>query len=96
MLGLNVIFTTKGEQGDREALIAAFTQAGLLEAIRKEDGCVQYEFYYSAERENEIYLMEKWESQDKQTAHLSAPHMDEFRAVKGKYVIDTTIAKYEI
>ncbi len=96
MLGLNVIFTTKGEKGDREALIAEFNQAGLLEAIRQEDGCVQYEFYYSAARENEMYLMEKWENQDKQTAHLSAPHMDNFRAIKSKYVIDTTIAKYEI
>ncbi len=96
MLGLNVIFTTKGEKGDREALIQEFNEAGLIEAIRNEDGCNQYEFYYSAERENEIYLMEKWESQDKQTAHLSAPHMDSFRAIKGKYVIDTAIAKYEI
>lgn len=96
MLGLNVIYTTKGEQGDREALIQALTQAGLLEAIRQEDGCHQYEFYYSAERENEIYLMEKWENAEKQVAHLSAPHMDAFRTIKGQYVIDTTIAKYEI
>ncbi len=94
MLTLTVTYITNGEAGAREALIKELEEANLMEAIRNEDGCIQYKFYLGVDNQAEMSLLEKWESQEKIDAHLAAPHMDEFRAVKGKYVIDTVIEKY--
>lgn len=94
MLVLNVIYKTNGEKNAREGLVAELNENGLIEAINNEDGCIQWKLYMSVEDENEISLLEKWESDEKAAAHLNAPHMDKFRAIKGKYVADTIIERY--
>ena len=35
--------------------------------------------------------MEQWQTEEKQQAHLLAPHMDQLRRLKSQYVADGTL-----
>ena len=46
------------------------TDLGILQKIQKEDGFVAYQYYYDATDANTLLLVEEWESEAKQQAHL--------------------------
>ncbi|MBE6650336.1 MAG: antibiotic biosynthesis monooxygenase [Ruminococcaceae bacterium] len=86
-----VVQTAK--EGCREKFVEELNAAGVSEAIRAEDGCIKYDFYYSENHPNEILLVEIWESREHQQVHLTQPHMDTLRAIKAKYIIDTKLGE---
>ena len=77
----------------REAFIQKVKETGILEAIRAEDGCIQYDYYLSEKDPCELLLVEKWESKDHQQIHLTQPHMAQLRAFKGDYITDTVLGE---
>ena len=52
--------------GKREAFVKRVKEEGILDAIRAEDGCLVYDYYYSEKDENELLLIEKWETKHHQ------------------------------
>lgn len=79
--------------GKREAYVERVKAEGILAAIRAEDGCVKYDYYFSQEDPNEILLIEQWESKQHQQVHLTQPHMDALRAMKATYISDTVLGE---
>ena len=94
MYTISVTFTCLPEK--REAFIARVKQDGILDAIRAEDGCIKYDYYLSEKDENELLLIEQWQSHDHQQAHLQTPHMAQLRAFKGDYISDTVLREIEL
>ena len=80
----------------REAFVEAVKNEGILASILAEDGCIRYEYYYSASDENELLLIEAWESKHHQQVHLGQPHMARLREIKGAYIKTTTLGELEI
>ena len=56
-----VHYTFKKE-GDRELAVKEMTESGVLAAIRNENGCLTYDYYYSADNPKALALYEEWES----------------------------------
>ncbi len=77
----------------REAFIERVKAEGVLDAIRAEDGCIRYDYYLSEKDENELLLIEQWESKHHQQVHLDQPHMVTLRAFKGEYITDTVLGE---
>ncbi|MBR6633852.1 MAG: antibiotic biosynthesis monooxygenase [Clostridia bacterium] len=86
-----VVQTAK--DGCREKFVEELNASGVSDAIRAEDGCIKYDFYYSENNPNEILLVEIWETQKHQQVHLTQPHMDTLRAIKEKYIVDTKLGE---
>ena len=82
--------------GKREAFVERVTAEGIREAVLAEDGCHRYDYYFSEKDENEILLIEKWESKNHQQVHLDQPHMVRLREFKGDYIDTTTRGEFEI
>ena len=82
--------------GKREAFIEKVNEEGIASAIRKEDGCLRYDYYFSEKDENKILLIEAWESPEHQRVHLDQPHMVRLREFKGDYIETTTLGEFEI
>ena len=80
----------------REAFVEAVKKEGILSAIRAEDGCLRYDYYFSEADENELLLIEAWETKNHQQVHLQQPHMDSLRAMKGDYIKNTTLGEFEL
>lgn len=80
----------------REAFVEAVKREGILDAVRAEDGCHRYDYYFSEADENELLLIEAWESQRHQQIHIEQPHMARLREMKGDYIVSTTLGEFEI
>ena len=83
-------------QARRELFVRTLVEQGVLTAIRSEPGCLAYDYYFSAQDENELLLIERWESEAHQRVHLQQPHMDAVRAAKAQYIDSTELGKFRL
>ena len=82
--------------GKREAFIQRVNEEGIAAAVRAEDGCIRYDYYYSEKEPNEILLIEAWESKQHQQIHIEQPHMEKLRSFKGEYIASTTLGEFTV
>lgn len=79
--------------GCRERFVRELVEAGILTLIRQEAGCLAYDYYFSAQDENELLLIERWESPAHQRVHMEQPHMKRLLAIKEQYVETTELRR---
>ncbi len=65
----------------------------IVNTVRAEDGCISYDYYFSAESPDTVLLIEKWVSPEQQEAHLQTAHMAELMKIKEKYISGTSVEK---
>ena len=82
--------------GKREAFVEAVKQTGVLAAIRAEDGCLRYDYYFSDSDENELLLIEAWESKQHQQVHMEQPHMTRLREINAEHIQKATLGEFEL
>ena len=75
----------------REQFVREVIQNGILQEIRNEKGCIQYEYLFSVDNVNKVLIAEEWETPQDQKLHCTQPHMDILREIKSKYIVDTQI-----
>lgn len=56
MLLLSVKYTAR--PGGGEKFVREITDSGILDAVRAEDGCISYDYYFSAESPDTVLLIE--------------------------------------
>ncbi len=84
---MQITYQTK--PGCKNLFVDAVTKAGILDAIRQENGCRGYRYFYPADQEDTILLMEEWESEAHQQVHMTQPHMAELMQIKAEYILNT-------
>ena len=94
MYTIYVVF--KSFDGKREAFVERAKTEGIVDEIRKENGCIRYDYYYSEKDPNEILLIEEWESKEHQQIHIEQPHMARLREFKNDYIESTKLGEFEI
>lgn len=83
------------DPGKRDAAIAAAVR--MMEATRRESGCISYTFSADLQDAGRFRIFEEWESQEALHAHFVAPHMAEFqKTVAGLGVRGMAIQRYEV
>lgn len=82
--------------GCRETFLRQLTTQGIIDAIRREDGCLRYDYFLSVQNEDEILLVEQWQTEEQQQAHLRTPHMDQLRQLKREYVADAQLGRVHL
>lgn len=92
MIILHVTYTTK--PGEAQNFIRAIEDAGIDKATRAEQGCLQYDYFYAAQAEERILLVERWADADALKAHTCADHYKQLGEMKGQYVLETSVIKY--
>ena len=55
-----------------------------------------YDYYFSAQDENELLLIERWQSAEHQRVHMQQPHMARLKAIKEQNVDSTTLGKVRL
>ncbi len=94
MYTIYVVF--KCVEGKREEYIEKLKAEGIVDAVRGEDGCIRYDYYFSEKDPDEILLIEAWESKRHQEIHIDQPHMVRLREIKPDFVLDTKLGEFEI
>ena len=91
-----IYVTFKCFPGKREEYVKLLNEKGYLEEIRKEDGCICYDYYFSEKDENELLLIEMWESKAHQQAHIETPHMKVVLPLGKKYIMDKKLGEFNL
>lgn len=94
MYTIYVVF--KCFEGKREAFVEKIKQEGIIDAVRAEDGCILYDYYYSEKDKSELLLIEAWESANHQQIHIDQPHMARLREIKKDYIISTDLGEFNL
>ena len=94
MFKIYVVF--KCVPGKREEYIQKLKDEGIVDAIRNEDGCIRYDYYYSEKDPDEILLIELWESKKHQEIHMEQPHMVRSFEFKSEFIISTELGEFDI
>ena len=84
------------EEGGREKAVKEMTESGVLAAIRNEDGCLTYDYYFPVEEPKTLALYEEWESAQHQKIHMTQPHMKTALEIMGKYTESTVIKRLTV
>ena len=66
-------------------------EEGILTAIRREEGCLRYDYYLSCQNEDEILLLEQWDTDEHQRIHMEQEHMKRLRAIKDECIAETKL-----
>jgi quinol monooxygenase YgiN len=83
------------DAANREVAIAAAVE--VMDATRREKGCISYTFSADLSDDGVFHLFEEWDSQDALDAHFKTPHMATFQGKLGSLgVKDMKIRRYEI
>ena len=86
---------TGNAPGAGQGFVKEATEAGVVDKIRAEDGCIAYDYYFSAQDDKMLLLIEQWETKQHQQVHIGQPHMDRMRTFKDEYIQSTTLGEYE-
>ena len=82
--------------GKREAFVEKVKAEGIVDEVRKEKGCVRYDYYFSEKDPNELLLVEAWETKEDQQIHIEQPHMARLRELKPEYITKSTFGEFEV
>jgi len=94
MYTIYVVF--KSFDKKREAFVEKIKAEGIVDEVRREDGCIRYDYYYSEKDANELLLVEEWETKEHQQAHINTPHMARLREIKEDYIESTKLGEFKI
>lgn len=95
---IHVIATIEIADGRRDDFLAAFHE--LVPKVHAEEGCIEYGPTIDIEsgiplqdepRGNVAVILEKWETVEHLNAHLTAPHMTEYREQVKDIVMGMTL-----
>jgi len=77
--------------GCSHSFVEELEASGVATAVREEDGCICYDYYYSAKDPDVVFLFEEWESMQHQQIHITQPHIATLKQIKEKYILDTAL-----
>lgn len=94
MLVVNVVYHVR--PGQAGVFAAALLESGAVDLIRKEEGCVSYEFFLPVEGDSRLLLVERWKDQAALDDHRKMPHMNTVRAITAEHAerVDVEESEY--
>lgn len=96
MQSVLLLVTYTAKPGMREVFLQEALASGIPEIIRAEEGCLRYDYYKSAEKPDEILLVEQWAAPEYQKIHMQQPHMQRLLAIKNRLVASTGLERMMI
>ena len=82
--------------GQRDAFLQMMRESGILDQIRREEGCLDYRYYLPEEEDGTLLLVERWTGTEAQKAHMATSHMARLGQVKAQYVAETSVVTWAL
>ena len=82
--------------GQRDAFLQMMRESGILDQIRREEGCLDYRYCLPEEEDGTLLLVERWTGPEAQKAHMATSHMARLGQVKAQYVAETSVVTWAL
>lgn len=86
---LYVIATFTVKDGSADTIIEK--SKAVIEATRREEGCISYELNHAVEDANTFTFVERWESRAHLDAHFKTDHLQAWRDVGADHVVSRKV-----
>ncbi len=84
--------TITANPGARDEIISK--SRDLIKSTRLEPGCISYDLYVSAEEDNVLLMLERWENLESTESHAQTEHFKAFAADTSTLAKKVDIAVY--
>ncbi len=74
--------------------IEEMLDSGLRQEVLDEDGCLQYDYFFSAEDKTVGVLLERWRDDTALSKHANGTPMAKLKEIKARYDIETRVERY--
>ena len=74
-----------GKNGNAKKFAQEMMMTGVVDSIRKEEGNLKYEYYFSMEDEETLLLIDSWKDQNAIDQHHASPMMEQIIKLREKY-----------
>lgn len=82
--------------GQRDVFLQMMRESGILDQIRREEGCLDYRYYLPEEEDGTLLLVERWTGPEAQKAHMATSHMARLGQVKAQYLAETSVVTWAL
>ena len=82
------------KKGQRAAFYRALCELGVGENSRAERGNLRYDYYFAAEKEDDLLLIESWTDPDCQLAHSETRRFRQLQEIKARFCEGVEIEKH--
>ena len=83
-----------GKNGSAKVFADEMTSSGTVDAIRKENGNLRYEYYLSFNEPETVLLIDEWTDQEAIDRHHASPMMQKIAELRDKYDLHMTVERY--
>ena len=94
MLSMIVYYHCK--DGKLLDFLTAEGKAHIAKRCQGEPGNVQYEYFLPLDKPDTVLLLEKWETEEAQRAHLDTENFKLLSEIKAQFVESTKIERYVV
>lgn len=70
-------------------------QSGTADAVRRENGNLKYEYFFSMSDPETVLLIDRWIDQESLDLHHSSPMMQTIAALREKYDLHMRVERFE-
>lgn len=89
---VNLYYT--GRNGAARRFAEEMTASGTVDAIRREEGNLQYAYFFPMEDEETVLLIDSWADQAALDRHHHTPMMQTIMALREKYDLHMRVVRY--
>jgi len=84
----------KGENGSARKFAEEMESGGTADAIRKEAGNIEYEYFFPIKDSETVLLIDRWENQEAIDLHHATPMMATIAELRDKYDLHMRVERY--
>ncbi len=89
---VNIYYSGEGEAARKFA--EEMISSGTVEAIRKEEGNLRYEYFFPMDDKNTVLLIDSWKDQESIDVHHQSKMMDVIFHLREKYDLHMKVERY--
>lgn len=89
---VNIYYT--GKNGAARRFAEEMISSGTVEAIKKEDGNIRYDYFFPIDDEETVLLIDSWQNQEAIDIHHHSPMMNRIIELREKYNLHMKVERY--
>ena len=89
---VNIYYT--GQNGSARRFAEEMTERGIVDAIRREEGNLRYEYFYPMNDTETVLLIDTWRDQAALDKHHASPMMSEIAALREKHDLHMKVERF--
>ena len=93
-MSITVNIYYSGHSGNARKFAKEMTESGVVADIRKEEGNLRYEYFYPAEDDETVLLIDSWTCQEAIDLHHHSPMMQKIIDLRNKYDLHMKVERY--